>query len=517
MGKLNFTWRIWALIILLVLSLLSVFGFPPSFLEKGVLITSVEQNSTAFQEGLRQDQVIIGIDNKEINNLNDFSNILKGKFNSNESVKTIITTKDSEYILFSNKPPALTVIDIPKSNLRTGLDLSGGARALIKAEEKFLTKEELDDLVDITSNRLNEFGISDINVKSVSDLSGENFMLIEIAGATPNDLETIISQQGKFEAKIGNETVFIGGERDIASVGRGARDAFIEACQPSSGAWFCNFRFTIFLSEDAAKRHADVTAKLDVNNSAAGNPSHTGRGGYLSKPLDLYLDDKLVNSLLISESLKGRVETQIVISGSGTGTTEDEAYDATSEEMNRLQTVLITGSLPFKLEIVKLDTISPTLGNDFIKSIFFAGAAALFAVTIIIFLRYKGVKSSLALLLTSVSEIIIILGIASLIEWNLDLPSIAGILATIGTGIDDLIIVIDESRSGTFLSLKQRLKRAFSIILGAYFTSVVALLPLLWAGAGLLKGFAITTLIGISAGVLITRPAFADMIKRIEE
>ncbi len=61
------------------------------------------------------------------------------------------------------------------------------------------------------------------------------------------------------------------------------------------------------------------------------------------------------------------------------------------------------------------------------------------------------------------------------------------------------------------------MKRAFAIILGAYFTAVVALLPIMWAGAGLLKGFAITTIIGISVGILITRPAFTDMVRRIEE
>ena len=76
---------------------------------------------------------------------------------------------------------------------------------------------------------------------------------------------------------------------------------------------------------------------------------------------------------------------------------------------------------------------------------------------------------------------------------------------------------MDESKQSTEISLKQRLKRAFAIILGAYFTSLVALLPLLWAGAGLLKGFAVTTLIGITLGVLITRPAFSDIVKLIGE
>jgi len=502
------TWKIWLLVIVLALCLLSIFGMPPTFFQKGVLVTSVESNSTAFEQGLRQGQIIIELDGQKIIDLEDFSNNLEGKYISNQSVKTIVKTKDSEIILFSKQAPEIIVSGIPKTNIKTGLDLAGGARALIQAEGKKLTSAELNDLVDITSHRLNEFGLTDLKVLPVSDLGGNHFMLIEIAGATPKDLEKLISEQGKFEAKIANETVFIGGERDIASVARSGQGSGIYSCEQSQGGHFCNFRFTIYLSEEAAKRHAEITEKLEVNVTPQGN--------YLSEKLDLFLDDKLVDSLLISEGLKGRVTTQISISGSGSGATRDEAIDNSEKEMKQLQTVLITGSLPFKLEIVKLDTISPLLGKEFVKSIFMAGFAALAAVSIIIFFRYKKFKSSIALLITSISEVVIILGIASLIRWNLDLPSIAGILATIGTGIDQQIIILDEARQSLSISIKQRLKRAFAIILGAYFTAVVALLPLMWAGAGLLKGFAITTLIGITAGVLITRPAFADMVRMIE-
>ena len=120
------------------------------------------------------------------------------------------------------------------------------------------------------------------------------------------------------------------------------------------------------------------------------------------------------------------------------------------------------------------------------------------------------------MLFTSFSEVLIILGIASLIHWNLDLPSIAGILAVIGTGVDQQIVILDESKSGKQYSIKQRLKRALFIVISAYFTSLVSLLPLYWAGAGLLKGFAVTTIIGITSAVLITRPAFADIVKKIE-
>ena len=77
--------------------------------------------------------------------------------------------------------------------------------------------------------------------------------------------------------------------------------------------------------------------------------------------------------------------------------------------------------------------------------------------------------------------------------------------------------MIDEAETSKHLSLRERLARALFIILAAYATAVASLLPLYWAGAGLLKGFAITSLIGITAGVFISRPAFADMVKNIEE
>ena len=506
--KIELNWRIWVLIVAVVLSLLAIFGFSLNFFQEGVIVTSVDPNSVAFEDGLKQGDIIIRIDGQQIIDLESYSEIIKEKINLNGSVKTVIQTKTSEIILFSNKSLGITVSEIPLTNIKTGLDISGGARALIQAQEIELSSKESEELARIVENRLNVYGIEDIKVSSISDLSGSYFVKIEIAGATPSDLRELISQQGKFEAKIGNETVFVGGEKDITSVSRAGQDVLIETPQPIEGGYFSNFRFTIYLSQDAAKKHAEITGKLDVNQTT------TGR--YLSQRLDLFLDDKLVDSLLIGEGLKGIVRTQISISGSATGETADEALENAKIEMNRLQTVLITGSLPYKVEILKLDTISPSLGKDFVNSIFLAGAAALLAVTLIILFRYRKIKFSIALLITVISELVIILGIASIIKWNLDLPSIAGILATIGIGIDQQIIILDEARE-KFSSLKQRLKRAFAIILGAYFTAVDALIPLYCAAAGFFKGFAITTIIGITAGILITRPAFTDIIRKIEE
>ncbi|MEK0338045.1 MAG: site-2 protease family protein, partial [Nitrosopumilus sp.] len=248
--KRKLTIRIWILIIVLALSFLSIF-VTANFLQKGVLVTSVNPNSTAFEQGLRRGQVIIEIDAQKIESLEDFTNTLQGKFDFNKSVKTVLRTNQGEIILYSNQPPEITVSEMPKTNIKMGLDLAGGSRALIQAEDRELSSKEIADLVDITRNRLNEFGLTDLKVLPISDLTGNHYMLIEIAGATPTDLEEMISKQGKFEAKIGNETVFIGGERDITSVCRNdATCAVIENPQQAQdGAYYSNFRFTIYLSE----------------------------------------------------------------------------------------------------------------------------------------------------------------------------------------------------------------------------------------------------------------------------
>jgi preprotein translocase subunit SecD len=502
------TFRIWVWIAVVVLALISIF-ITPNFLQKGVLITNVETNSSAFNEGLRQGQIITAIDGEKINNLDDYSNIIFSKFDSNESVKITITTTESEYIFYSLGAPSIIVSEIPTTNVKTGLDLSGGARALVQAEDHSLTKEESEILVDMIDNRFNVYGISDMSIRAIQDLGGNYFVSIEIAGATPKDLENLISQQGKFEGKIGNETIFIGGNQDIKDVSKGGQDSGIYSCDQVNNGYLCQFRFVVTISQESAERQAAVTQNLSVITS-------NGKE-FLSKPLDLYLDGILYNNLSIGADLKGNPAIQISIQGSGTGSTFEEAKKSANEEMNNLQTILQTGSLPFKLEIVKLDTISATLGKSFTKYLFIAGFAALLVVAIIIFVRY-GIKTSLVPLIVCTSEIIITLGIAAFIQWDLDLASIAGILAAIGTGVDDQIVVLDETKNKRgSVSVKEKIKRAFVIIMGAYFTSVASLIPLWWAGAGLLKGFVFTTLIGITAGVLITRPAFADLIAIIEK
>jgi preprotein translocase subunit SecD len=407
MAKIKLDFKIWILIIAVFLALVMI---KPSF-DTGVEIKSIARDSPSYEAGLRQGMIITQINGISVENLEGFTNAVSNLFDGEEFKRVNVIANRREFIVFTNDSLDLTVENIPKSNIRFGLDLQGGARALVKPENASLTQEQLADLIDITNERFNVFGISDIVVRPVSDLEGNNYMMIEIAGATPSDLENLIGEQGEFKAKIANQTVFEGGSADIPYVCRqDATCARIASCnQAQDGMYYCRFEFSISLSEAAAKKHASITNELEVIVLETGER-------YLEEKLELYVDDVLADSLYISEGLKGVETTQIQISGSGSGKTREEAVTRASENMKRLQTILITGGLPYKLEIVKLDTISPALGTKFLSYLAIAGTLALLGVALIIFLRYRKLKISLAVLLTSFSEVIIILGFTTFIQ-----------------------------------------------------------------------------------------------------
>jgi preprotein translocase subunit SecD len=507
----------------------------------GVIIKSIEKNSTEFNEGLRTGMILKSLNGEEIKSVEDYSRVISGILPSKEETKIILGVDNKEIVFLTNKTLSITVENIKMTNLKTGLDLSGGARALVSAE-KPLTSGEMSDLVAITSNRLNVFGISDISVRSVSDLEGNNYMLVEVAGVSPSDLKELVAKQGKFEARIGNGSsdsvgvitsnasnlsvntgnlpignytndskgilVFEGGKGDISDVCRNrAECAGIQSCQKASSGYACSFRFTIYLTEEAAKKHAAITQEIPLDAT----------GEYLADKLYLYVDDSEVDSLLIGADLKGQVTTQVSIQGSGTGETEEDAYNDAKASMNKLQTILITGSLPYKLNLVKLDSVSPMLGKEFTNNIIRLALIVFAIICALLFIKYRKIKITLSVILTVFSEAVLTLAVAALIRWNLDAPSIAGIIAGMGTGVNDQIIIIDESVSEEKTSLKERIKRALFIIVGAFFTIFAAMLPLFWAGTGLLRGFALTTLIGVTVGIVITRPAFADIMKKISE
>ena len=136
-------------------------------------------------------------------------------------------------------------------------------------------------------------------------------------------------------------------------------------------------------------------------------------------------------------------------------------------------------------------------------------------------IRYRSWKISVPMSIALLSELMLLLGLAAWWKWNLDLASLTGLIAAIGTGVGDQIVITDELSKGVqaveSANLGNRVKRAFFIVMASASTSIAALLPILLLGFGLgkLVGFAITTIAGVLVGVLITRPAFSEMARVI--
>lgn len=436
-----------------------------------------------------------------------YVNVTDEETNETTTIEELVDVIDGTVL--GTQDIGLALATAAKSNVRLGLDLEGGTRVMLEPAEP-IDDSEMSIIIDNLNQRLNVYGISDITIRDASDLDGNKYILVEVPGANDEEVRNLIGSQGKFEAKIGNATAFSGGD-DLKDVCRRAECSGIDTQSgcgvQSDGTWTCRFRFSITLSPEAAQNQADLTNQLVV--------VYEGNNDYLSEDLDLYLDDELVDALKIGSELQGEPTTNIAISGSGIGASQDEAIRDSLTNMKRLQTILVTGSLPVKLNIVKTDAISPILGAEFIQNAIFVGLMAIATVALIILIRYRSFNIMIPMAITMISEVIMILGFGSVLGWTLDLSAIAGIIIVAGTSVDHLVVITDSILKGAkdAISWKARIKNALSVIMIAYFTTATAMAFLLTTGGGLLRGFALTTILGITVGVLIARPAFAAVIK----
>ncbi|MDX9692655.1 MAG: MMPL family transporter [Methanothermobacter sp.] len=372
---------------------------------------------------------------------------------------------------------AISTLRIPQ-----GLDLKGGSIIQIQLE-KPVDPATMNTITSVLDKRLNIFGVKDVKVRA----SGNQNVIIEIAGVKPEEVARIVGSPGKFEAKIDNKTVLTGA--DIVSV----QSPIIRGNQ-----WEVPFR----ISPDGAKRFAEAAE---------------GKAG---APVDMYLDDRLITSPEISPDVAaGKPVTDVAITGA------ESTRESAELKAKEVETLLKSGSLPVKVKIVGVSSVSAELGGEFTKGAIIAGLIAIIAIIIILIARYRTPVLVLPIFFTTLAELILILGVAAIIRWNIDLAAIAGILAAIGTGVDDQIIITDEVLGEEKVKRRRRMFRireAFFIIFASAGTLIAAMLPLAYVGfsrgatgIGMLAGFAFTTVLGVLIGVFITRPVYAKFMEYI--
>ncbi len=351
-----------------------------------------------------------------------------------------------------------------------------------------VTEKTRDETKKILEDKLNRLGIKEIPIRTV----GDNYVLIDLAGVDITTAREIAAKPGKFEIRIqvkGNETEHVLYGSEITGVGVPEKE--------KSGAWGVSF----VLSDAGAQTVRDAALQY----GAVTNPS--------AHNLIMYLDENIVfNAPLAPELAKNIQSVPVKNLVATTGLGEDGQNKARD-----LQIHLRAGALPVNVEVLGSGQVSAELGSKFKEQVLIAGIIALILVAIVVGLRYKQPNIIIPMLATSFSEVIIILGFTVLVGFQLDLPTITGIIAVIGTGIDHLIIITDEVLAGGAMPpskvYQSRLTKAFAIIFSAAATVLVAMSPLLVMGFGALKGFAVITIVGVLIGVFIARPAYAVIIQ----
>ena len=250
--------------------------------------------------------------------------------------------------------------------------------------------------------------------------------------------------------------------------GRDLRSAVETRNTTNPGTWQVNFT----LSPEAARRFGPFTQQNIGRNMA------------------IVLDHK-VNSAPV---INGRIDDSGMIEG-----------NFSQESAHELALVLRAGALPASIKYLEERTVGPSLGADSIRHGVQASVLSLIVVMLfmLVYYRLSGGNAVLALIL----NLVILLAVLALFGAVLTLPGIAGVILTIGMGVDSNVLVFErvreEIRNGKSApaAVDAGFDKAFLTIIDTHVTTVVSAFFLFLFGTGPIRGFAITLTIGLIANV----------------
>jgi preprotein translocase subunit SecD len=225
--------------------------------------------------------------------------------------------------------------------------------------------------------------------------------------------------------------------------------------------------------------------------------------------LAIVLDNRVREVATIQEPIRDQVR----ITGAFT---EDQTRD--------LSTMLRSGALPASIHYLDEETVGPSLGADSIKAGVLAAVVGMTAVLIFMLIYYRGagINADLALLL----NLVILLGFLGFSHASLTLPGIAGVILTIGMGVDSNVLIFErireELRAGKApaAAVDQGFAHAWLTIVDTHVTTIVSAFILFIFGTGPVRGFATTLTFGLLANlftaVFVSRVIFEAILNRKE-
>lgn len=375
-----------------------------------------------------------------------------------------------------------------------------------------VTEQTRDQAISVLQNRISASGLSGGSVRQVNLQSGESLILIEVSNLDRQDTIDLITRRGevRVDAYYYNETQEEYVNRTVL-----VREDFRTIGSPTQGEGRNPPNVPVTIESTSAEQFEKDMIETGVARPGGSNCIYDSRPNDTEPCLLTVVDDDVVYSAGMAPSL-----AQSISNGQWSISPDFVLETGSFSEAQNLSINLQSGGLPTPVDIDSGDVnfVSPEQGEQFRLIAFLVGVLATLAVATSVSIRYGELKIAGPMLLTALVEVIVILSIAVILSYPIDVAVIAGIVAVIGTGVDDLIIITDrimggENPASSSRIFNKRFKIALWIILSAAGTTILALGPLAVLELRELQGFAIFTIIGVIAGVLLTRPAFGDMLR----
>ena len=409
-------------------------------------------------------------------------------------------------------------------------ELSSGAEnswtvAMKPTVEDMIKRRAVEQAIETIRNRIDQLGVSEPVIQEHS--LGDYQILVQLPGVDdPARVKEVMQSTAMLEIRqaMDNGRAY-GSEQEVLSAHGGILppDAVIikgKSIGARSGSNAEGGEIYYLISRVSAVSGRDLRGAEPGTDSQTSRPDviftltrdggerfHSFTSAHIGDSLAVVLDGKVQEVATIKDA----ISDQGRISGA-----------FTQQQTKDLAMILRSGALPASIKYLEERTVGPSLGADSIHQGVRAAMVGMAAVMIfmLIYYRFAGINADLALVL----NLLILLGFLGFSGATLTLPGIAGLILTVGMGVDSNVLIFErireELRNGKTppSAVEQGFGHAWVTIVDTHVTTIVSAFLLFFFGTGPVKGFAVTLTFGLLANlftaVFVSRTIFDSILNR---
>ena len=398
-------------------------------------------------------------------------------------------------------------------------DVTGWMLALKTTAAANIRNQAILQSMNTINNRVNQFGVTEATVAEYGQ--GDFELVVELPSVDdPTRVKDIIQSTALLELKLVQDGPFPSREAALAAHG-GVLPPDTQLLQGQTGqnggeTWYVVNRVAAVTGRDltGAQPSHDESGRPDVNFTLnRDGAARFGRvtGANIGKLLAVVLDNRVKEAATIEQQI---TENGMIRGGS-----------FTPQQVQDLALVLRSGALPATINTLSEEVVGPSLGADSIRHGIVACIVGFVAIMafMLVYYRGAGVNADLALIL----NLIILIAALGYFNAVLTLPGIAGVILTVGMGVDSNVLIFERIREELRLgkavgaAVAGGFEHAFVTIIDTHVTTVVSAAILFTFGTGPIRGFAVTLTIGLLANlftsVFVSRVIFDYVLSRREK